>query len=200
MGQTIPKTLRAPEDRIQALIGFAFAFDRGGPVSDLFKRVVQYAREEAARLGSEYVPGFEGDSVHPRTPLAESRGHVLARLTPTSETRSRAYPTERPTADQPSVLCGQTKDLLEHARARHLLLCQAQSARTPKRPPARRPEDASKLLDPLRAVYQERSPRLSPPLPPSRRPSVRGRASSTLSARPFNSVPFRSAIAASASP
>jgi len=87
MGQTIPKTLRAPEDRIQALIGFAFAFDRGGPVSDLFKRVVQYAREEAARLGSEYVPGFEGDSVHPRTPLAESREHVLARLTPTSETR-----------------------------------------------------------------------------------------------------------------
>ena len=55
MGQTIPKELRAPENQIQALIDFAFTFDRGGPVSDLFKRVWQYAREEAAHLNSDCV-------------------------------------------------------------------------------------------------------------------------------------------------
>ena len=55
MGQIIPSALRAPEDQLQALIGCAFAYDMGRQVSDLFRRVVQYAREEAVRLDSDCV-------------------------------------------------------------------------------------------------------------------------------------------------
>ena len=53
--QTIPEALRAPENRIQALVAFAYDFNFGAAVSELFGRVVRYAREEAARLGGDQV-------------------------------------------------------------------------------------------------------------------------------------------------